>query len=356
MKIHLFIFLLICLSSHVFAGMQDNAGHYEHEVRIQTRSADVVLAGTLLIPSENHNGSVVLMITGSGDHTRNQVISGKPMFRVIANGLANAGIASLRLDDRGTASSTGPNTRESTTADRVEDMVAAMEWLMDGDIVDFNSIGVLGHSEGALIAIKMAANHKKPDFAILLAAPSVAGGEVWVSQQLEGLIAGGYDEETIDKGEKYLREAVRLSASGAGAEEMTENTERMFQLIGIDTGTEEGRANVMGFIEHMSMPWMRYFLGDDPAEDLQGLTMPVFAVYGSHDRQTTPVLNAPSLLDGLLKAGNTDFTIRLMPDQDHFFLRKPGQPVGVHAFQEMVLSRELIDEITAWIDNRQQTK
>lgn len=355
MKTPLAILLLFFLSSHVFAGLYDNSGYHEHEVSIQTEDPDVVLAGTLTIPSENHNGSVVLMITGSGDHSRNQVISGKPMFKVIAGGLADSGIASLRLDDRGTASSTGPSTRESTTADRVDDMVAAMEWLLDCDIEEFNSVGVLGHSEGALIAIKMTAHHIKPDFAILLAAPSLAGSEVWVSQQLEGLKTGEYDEDTVEMGEKYLREAVRLSASGAGAEEMTENTERMFQLIGVDTGTDEGRANVEGFIEHMSMPWMRYFLGDDPAEDLKEFSIPVFAVYGSHDRQTTPGLNAPSLLDGLLKAGNTDFTIRLMPDQDHFFLRKPGQPVGVHVFQEMVLSRELIDEITAWI-NRQLAK
>ena len=128
-----------------------------------------------------------------------------------------------------------------------------------------------------------------------------------------------------------------------------ENTNLMFQLIGVDTETEEGEANIQGFKTHMSNPWMRYFLSYDPTHDLQYLTMKVLAIYGSHDMQTIPGLNAPVLLDGLLKSGNHDFTIKIMPEQDHFFLRKPGEPVGVHVFKEMVLSEELIKEISHWI-------
>ncbi len=198
----------------------------------------------------------------------------------------------------------------------------------------------------------MAAKQVKPDFAILLGAPTRQGGEVWVSQQLEGLNAGGFDKESIVNGERYLKEAVRLSSEGAAAEEMIENTKLLFQLIGVDPETEEGGANIDGFIAHMDDPWMRYFLMYDPTSDLHNLTMPVFAVYGSHDQQTIPALNAPNLLEGLLESGNSNFVLKLMPDQDHFFLRKPGAPVGEHTYQEMVLSEELMKEIIHWIQNR----
>lgn len=349
------LFLLICLvsiSPALSASIKLPAEHHEHEVRIHTPDTSVVLAGTLLVPANNYDGTVVLMITGSGDHSRDQIISGTPMFKVLAEGLADAGIASLRLDDRGTAASTGPTTRESTTADRTEDMVAALEWLRKCDLASFNRIGLLGHSEGALIIIKMAAKDVKPDFAIMLAAPTRPGSEVWVSQQLEGLKAGGFDAESVSKGERYLREAVRLSANGANPEEMTENTNQLFQLIGVDPETEEGKKSTQGFKEHMSNPWMRYFLSYDPTPDLQHLTMKLLAIYGSHDMQTIPGLNAPVLLDGLLKSGNHDFTIKIMPEQDHFFLRKPGEPVGVHVFKEMVLSEELINEVCHWIGSK----
>ncbi len=325
------------------------ANHHEHEVRIETSDPSVVLAGTLLMPGKSFEGKVVLMITGSGDHTRDQIISGTPMFKILAQGLADAGIASLRLDDRGTGASTGPTTRESTTADRTNDMMAAIDWLRNGELASFSSLGVLGHSEGALITIQLAARGVKPDFAILLAAPTRAGSEVWISQQVGGLEAGGFDSLVVRDGERYIREAVRLSVEGAEPEEMKENTRRMFQLIGVDTQTEEGEKNVEGFIAHMTQPWMRYFLEYDPASDLNHLTMPVLAIYGSHDRQTIPRLNAPKLLEVLLLSDNNQFTFTIMPEQDHFFLRKPGEPVGVHVFQEMVLSKELIHEVSHWI-------
>ena len=352
MKKILFLFCIISLLSSLNGSSQVSAEHQEYEVKIHTPDTSVVLAGTLLVPEENYDGTVVLMITGSGNHSRDQVISGTPMFKILAEELADYGIASLRLDDRGTAASTGPTASESTTADRVEDMMAAMEWLHQKDLESFTNIGVLGHSEGALITVMMAAKGIKPDFAILLAAPTRPGSEVWVSQQLEGLKAEGYDNESIDKGEKYLKEAVRLSSGGAGPEEMKENTQLLFKLIGVDPESEEGMANVEGFIAHMSNPWMRYFLAYDPTSDLDQLTTPLLAVYGSHDQQTIPELNAPGLLDGLLRSGNNNFTIKILPEQDHFFLRKPGEPVGVHVYKEMVLSKELITEINHWIKTK----
>lgn len=348
----LFLFCFISLLSSPDGSSQVSAEHQEYEVKIQTPDTSVVLAGTLLVPEENYDGTVVLMITGSGNHSRDQVISGTPMFKILAEELAGYGIASLRLDDRGTAASTGPTASESTTADRVEDMMAAMEWLRQRDIKSFTNIGVLGHSEGALITVMMVAKVIKFDFAILLAAPTLPGSIVWVSQQLEGLKAEEYDNELIDKGEKYLKEAVRLSSGGATPEEMRNNTKLLFRLIGVDPESEEGMASVEGFIAHMSNPWMRYFLAYDPTSDFDQLTTPLLAVYGSHDQQTIPELNAPGLLDGLLKSGNNNFTIKILPEQDHFFLRKPGEPVGVHVYKEMILSKELITEINHWIKTK----
>jgi uncharacterized protein len=325
----------------------------EHEVRIRTNDPEVTLAGTLLVPEDIRKNTVVLMITGSGDHQRDQIISGTPMFRELAEGLARGGIASLRLDDRGTAGSTGPTTRESTTADRVNDMISSMEWLRKEQADKFPNVGVLGHSEGALIAIRMAGYQNPPDFAILLSAPALAGGDVWVDQMLAGhREAGNTDADELEKTERCLREVVRLSAGGAGPGEMMEKTELLLTIFGVDTGTEEGHKIVQGFVSRLSEPWMRYFLADDPAADLLLLSIPVLAIYGSHDMLTAPGVNAPVLMEGMLHAGNDDFTIKIIPDQDHFFLRAPGEPAGKHIFNRMELSMELIDEINHWLNNR----
>ena len=329
---------------------QEPVKYPEHEVRIQTPDSAVVLAGTLVVPEEAQTGTVVLFVTGSGDHVRDQVISGTPMFKVLAGALADAGIASLRLDDRGTGASTGPTAMQSTTADRVEDMRAAMAWLRTCPLGDFSRMGVMGHSEGAAIAIQMGAKNPTPDFVVLLAAPALPGKEVWLSQQFEGLKDERFDDTTVVNSQNFLREAVRLSAGGATPTEMATNTKRLFHLIGIDPATDEGKESVEGFISFMSNPWMRYYLSYDPAPDLQRLAVPTLALYGSHDQLTLPALNAPALLQGLIQANNTHYTLKVIPEQDHFFLRKPGEPVGVHVYQQMVLSEELCHILTHWMN------
>lgn len=323
----------------------------EHDVRIKTPDPEVILAGTLLVPEAAVGNTVVLMITGSGDHPRDAVISGTPMFRLIAEDLAAAGFASLRLDDRGTHESTGPTTRESTTADRVVDMQAALDWLRDNPVAGFERIGLMGHSEGAGIALRLASVEPAPDFAILVGAPVRPGAEVWVEQQLAGFQqhAGLSDEAVLDKVRTALTEAARLSVEGALAEEMKPNTIELFALGGIDVSSQEGQPMLEGFVGRMTDNWMRHFLADDPGAVLADVEIPVLAIYGSHDRLTSPQQNAAALLDGLMQAGNRDVTLRILPEQDHFFLRLPGEPVGVHRFGEMVLSPELLDTMRNWL-------
>lgn len=117
----------------------------ETEVRVATVDPRVVLAGTLLVPESARNGTVVLMVTGTGNYVRDQVISGTPMFRRIAEDLAGAGVATLRLDVRGGGASTGPKATQSTTAERVQDMRAALRSLRSGEHGAIPSVGVLGH-------------------------------------------------------------------------------------------------------------------------------------------------------------------------------------------------------------------
>jgi len=324
----------------------------EHEVRIATPDPGVTLAGTLLLPAEGASTrTVVLLVTGSGDHPRDAVISGTPLFRVIAEDLAGEGIASLRLDDRGTADSTGPKTTESTTADRVVDMAAALAWLREHTRETIDHFGVLGHSEGASIALRLAAGPTPPDFLVLAGAPARPGAEVWVEQQLAGFRQGVGIEEpaTLEEVRAALQEAARLSMQGADADAMRENTVHLFALGNIDVTIEEGRPALEGFVGRMTDRWMRHFLADDPSEVLDRVRVPVLAIYGSHDRLTSPAQNAVPLLDGLQRAGNADITLRILPDQDHFFLRHASEPVGVHKYGEMTVAPSLLDAQRNWI-------
>lgn len=325
------------------------ATHTAHEVRIATADPQVVLAGTLLVPAGAD--TAVLMITGSGGHVRDAVISGTPMFRVIAERLADAGIATLRLDDRGAGASTGPSARASTTAERVEDMRAALEWLHATELAQFSRVGLLGHSEGASISARLGAGSERVEFIVLLGAPALPGRAVWVDQQLAGFRthAGIHDPAVLADVEARLHRAVDLAVAGASAEEMRDNTVALFALGGIDLETEEGAELLAGFTGRMTDPWMRHFLADDPGTALAALTRPLLAVYGSHDRLTSTRANGPTLVDALARAGNSDFTLRILPDEDHFFMRAPGRAPGEHAFGQMVMSEALLDTVTRWL-------
>jgi uncharacterized protein len=338
----------------LFVSVAVQAAPASHEVRILTPDPEVTLAGTLLAPKSSIGGTVVLLITGSGDHPRDAVISGTPLFQLIAEDLAAVGIASLRLDDRGTAESTGPSTRQSTTADRVIDMNAALDWLRQNDIAEFAQFGLMGHSEGADIALRMAAGQTPPDFAVLIGAPVLKGSDVWVEQQYAGFrqSVGIEDADVLEQVRAGLEEAARLSVVGADAEAMRANTTALFALANIDLDTEEGQTILQGFNGRMVDPWMRHFLADNPGEVLDKVRTPVLAIYGSHDRQTSPAQNAGPLIAGLTRAGNQDVTLHVLPEQDHFFLRIPGEPVGVHRFGEMELSGELLEIQREWILKR----
>lgn len=124
------------------------------------RSADVsletptgVLSGTLLLPESAPPYPVVLIIAGSGPTDRDgngAAEAGKSdCLRLLAEGLAREGVASLRYDKRGVGRSKAAHVTPSRFENQIEDACAWIAWL--GRDSRFNAVGIIGHSEGALI-------------------------------------------------------------------------------------------------------------------------------------------------------------------------------------------------------------
>ena len=111
----------------------------------------ITLAGTLTRPSEGGPHPTAVMITGSGPQDRDETVMGHKPFWIIADDLARAGVAVLRFDDRGTGESTG-DFASATSLDFADDVRAALRYLTTRDDVDAKRLGVIGHSEGGLIA------------------------------------------------------------------------------------------------------------------------------------------------------------------------------------------------------------
>ncbi len=98
--------------------------------------------------------------------------------------------------------------------------------------------------------------------------------------------------------------------------------------------------------------WHSAFMAYDPAADLEQLTVPVLAIWGSADDATPPAAHAPALAGRLAAAGNTDHALHVLPDQDHFFLEFEGERVDRHPYGQTEIARELINVLIASLDNR----
>jgi hypothetical protein len=153
------------------------------EVTFVNAKAGATLAGTLTVPKGGAK-RVMIMVTGSGPENRDEEVAYHKPFAVIADRLARAGIATLRYDDRGVGQSVGGETKHTTSEDVAEDAIAGIEWLRAQK--RFKKVGLLGHSEGGLIAFMLAAQ-KKVDFIVSLAGPGVKGDTLSAIAKRNGL-------------------------------------------------------------------------------------------------------------------------------------------------------------------------
>ena len=119
----------------------------------------------------------VLLITGSGPQDRDETIFGHKPFLVLADYLTRRGIAVLRVDDRGVGGSTGKNS-DSTSADFAGDVLAGVEFLKGSKEINASQIGLIGHSEGGIIAPLVASRSKDVAFIVLLAGTGLPGDEI----------------------------------------------------------------------------------------------------------------------------------------------------------------------------------
>src|SRR4030066_1104390 len=130
--------------------------YLEEEVVYENKEAEITLTGTLTLPSEQDSFPAVLLITGSGPQDRNEAIAGHRPFLVLADYLTRQGITVLRVDDRGVGESTG-DFSQATSGDFASDVLAGIEYLKARKEINPKKIGLVGHSEGGIIAPMVAA-------------------------------------------------------------------------------------------------------------------------------------------------------------------------------------------------------
>ena len=324
------------------------------EVNVLNKAAGISLAGTLTVPPQQNSLPTVVLFTGSGPQDRDETVMGHKPFLVLADYLTRQGFAVLRLDDRGVGKS-GGNFAASTTEDFASDAEAAYAYLKNFAGINSKKIGFIGHSEGALIAAKVAAAHPEVAFVVLMAGNAVPGTELLVAQNEALLKNAGVPQEQL---QKYLQLREKQFRAAATEDDITKAASQIRQLeqeakaqltaqeqqqLGLTPQSEQA------VISQLSSPWMRYYMAYDPAPTLQKLKMPILVLNGTKDLQVPYQQNLPATGKALKAGGNKKYTIKELANLNHLFqTAKTGSPAEYGQLEE-TFAPVALEEIENWI-------
>ncbi|MFO7588692.1 MAG: alpha/beta fold hydrolase [Gemmatimonadota bacterium] len=315
------------------------------EVTFDSPAAGIELAGTLTLPAGDGPHAAVVLVSGSGPQDRDETVFGHRPFLVLADHLTRRGIAVLRYDDRGVGESEG-DFAAATSRDFASDAAAAVYWLAGRPEIDPDRIGILGHSEGALVAPMVANGDAPVAFVILLAGPGVPGEELLYAQG-ERIVRAGGGSDSLVATERATQE--RLFAVVREEPDSAAARDRLMEIL--------ARAGLTGTsaeaqVRAVTSPWMRFFLDHDPRPDLERLAVPVLALTGGKDTQVPPDLNLPEQQVALERSRSQDFTVRELPGLNHLFQRaETGSPTEYGKIEE-TMAPAALEAIGDWILER----
>ncbi len=314
-------------------------GFEEEDVRFNQGA--LTLAGTLTRPKGVSRPPVAVLISGSGPQDRDANIFGFRLFEQLAHGLARGGIATLRFDDRGVGQSTG-DFLAATTADFATDVEAAVRFLRARPDVDTRRLGLIGHSEGGLVAPMVAAREPDVRFIVLLAAPGQPLAELLLAQVERVSKAEGKAADDTARALRVLPHALQLLRVG---KDLSSMEEELATLCPAPCAARE--AFVKAERWRMETRWFRAFAAYDPAPTLAKVRCAVLALGGSLDVQVPSDLNLPVLRRTLM--GNPAAEVQEVPGMNHVLQAATTGAVSEYATLPKTVQPSVVPKLVSWI-------
>src|SRR5262245_43808841 len=323
----------------------------EEEVSYENKRDGVKLAGTLTLPRGKASSPSVILITGSGPQNRNEELLGHKPFLVLADYLTRRGVAVLRVDDRGVGGSTGavPN---STSENFAADALAGIEFLKGHKGIDAKRIGLIGHSEGGLIAPLVASQSDDVAFIVLLAGPGLPGEDILLAQAALILKASGAGPEALAKQratQEMMFAVLKQEKDNATAEKkMRDEFDK--QMAGLSEDEKaQAKQTLEAQIKIVLSPWFRYFLTYDPRPTLAKVKCSVLALNGENDLQVPVTENLREIEATLKAAGNKDVTVMRLPKLNHLFQTSETGLPGEYVKIEETFAPVALKTIGDWV-------
>jgi pimeloyl-ACP methyl ester carboxylesterase len=329
----------------------------DEEVKFRNEKAGLTFAGTLTLPRSGGPFPAVVLISGSGPQDRDETVFGHKPFLVLADQLTRNGIAVLRVDDRGVGGS-GGNTTLSTTDDFVGDVLSAVAYLKGRKEINARQIGLIGHSEGGIVAPLAASRSSDVAYIVLLAGTGLTGEEILYLQGQAVLKAMGANDKSLAmqravqeimfkviKEEKDNDKALKL---------IKKRLEEVFAKLTPEEqkAAEKTRGMVEAGVKSALTPWFRYFLTYDPRPALKKVRVPVLTLIGEKDVQVPPKENLKAIKEALDAGGNNDHTEKELKGLNHLFQTCKTGAVSEYGQIEETFAPSALKEISQWIGKR----
>jgi uncharacterized protein len=318
-------------------------------------------SGTITIPQGSGSFPAIVLITGSGQQDRDETIFNHKPFAVLADALTRDGFVVLRVDDRGMGNSTG-NFEASTTADFAKDVNASLDYLKTRHEVNDKRLGLLGHSEGGMIAPMVASQRKDINFIVLMAAPGVKIIDLIAEQSAAVMRSQGIDSPFS---ENYKQLYTQVVTAIINATDTTTAKRNALQIINNwEAKADSADLSKLGFISSgntqdyiedqiaiCSTPWFKDFIQFDPQPYLTNLKkLKVLALNGSKDIQVVSKQNLPAVKNALVEGSTKTFEAEELPGLNHLFQTCKRCTVMEYGQLEETIAPVALQTITDWLN------
>lgn len=321
--------------------------YYTEDIVITNPVLGHKLSGTLSLPEEDSKVPIAVMITGSGPQDRDETIAHHKPFLVIANHLTRQGFGVFRYDERGVGESTGDYST-ATSEDFTRDAIVVLEHLKH---MGYETLGVIGHSEGGMVAAKIGAIYPI-DFLISMAGTGVSGRAILEKQNLDITVAEGVDPAAAAENNRKFMEMVDIVINSDDLDA---------SRLKLETHIDSVYAAQIAFIpdyenwkeqqiQSVNTIWMKYFLSFDPAQAWEKVSCPALVLNGTKDLQVDKELNFKAIEAALIKAKNEDFTLTPLKDHNHLFQPSTTGRPSEYDEIETTISDQTLKLMTQWLD------
>jgi uncharacterized protein len=324
------------------------------ELTYKNEPAGITLAGTLTVPEGRGPFPAVILISGSGAQDRDETIFEHRPFHVLADMSTRRGIAVLRVDDRGVGGSSG-SVSKSTSDDFAGDVMAGIAVLKARPDIDGRKIGLMGHSEGGIIAPMVAARSSDVAFIVLLAGTGLPGDEILMMQGRLIAKVMGASEKDLDKQKGLQARLFGIMKTETDPQKArTAMREELKKLLS-EASPEERKAagDADSFAESqlkmLQSPWFRFFLSYDPRPTLEKVHCPVLALNGEKDLQVPPKEDLAEIAKALKKGGNTRVLTKELPGLNHLFQTCKTGAVSEYSEIEETIAPAALKVIGDWV-------